>query len=291
MLWIPLALTAALFLALSDVYLKKALDDKNEYLMASLRMLFTLPLLIIVFFVIERPVLDPAFYKAFILAVPIEIISMILYVKAIQSSPLSLSLPFLSLTPLFQMLFAYLIVGEAVSARGALGILFMALGSYSLNLRDLKKGALGPIKAVFKERGSMLMIMVAILYSFTSALGKKAIMHSSALYFGSTYFFVIAAAFTPITFFKKDGINTSGEMGRKRFLYVALAGLFYSIMVVFHMTAISLGKVAYMIAVKRTSVLFGVVFGRLFFAEEKTGERFFGAFLMFIGLVLIIGAG
>lgn len=291
MLWIVLALMAALFLALSDVYLKKALDDKNEYLMTWLRILFTLPLLLAAFFIIEKPALDPAFYKAFIIAVPIEITATVLYVKAIQKSPLSLVLPFLSLTPLFQILFAYLIVGEAVSARGALGILLMAVGSYSLNLGHLKKGLLGPIKAIFREKGSIFMIMVAVLYSFTSALGKKAIMHSSALFFGSTYFFVIAAAFSPITLFNKEARKASGRMDKKKILFIALAGLFYSIMVIFHMTAMSLGKVAYMIAVKRTSVLFGVVFGMLFFGEENIGERFLGALLMFLGLVLIIGAG
>jgi hypothetical protein len=45
-----------------------------------------------------RSHLDSDFYKAFIIALPLEIITVILYIKALKLSPLSLTL-LLSLTP------------------------------------------------------------------------------------------------------------------------------------------------------------------------------------------------
>jgi uncharacterized membrane protein len=50
---------------------------------------------------------------------------------------------------------------------------------------------------------------------------------------------------------------------------------------------IELAPVAYMIALKRTSILFALILGRVFFREGALRERLLGAFLMLIGAVLI----
>jgi len=61
-------------------------------------------------------------------------------------------------------------------------------------------------------------------------------------------------------------------------------------MIASHMVAISLAKVAYVISIKRMSLIIGVLYGYLFFKEEKIRDRLFGAFLMFIGFVLVVTA-
>ena len=61
-------------------------------------------------------------------------------------------------------------------------------------------------------------------------------------------------------------------------------------MVISHMLAISLAKVAYVISVKRMSLVIGVLYGYLFFKEKHIGERFLGALLMFIGFILVVTA-
>jgi hypothetical protein len=53
---------------------------------------------------------------------------------------ISLSLPFLSFTPVFLILFSRIIMGEAVSLIGGLGIALIALGGYGLNLSSLRTG-------------------------------------------------------------------------------------------------------------------------------------------------------
>jgi len=54
------------------------------------------------------------------------------------------------------------------------------------------------------------------------------------------------------------------------------------------MIAISLTQVAYMISIKRLSLLMGVLFGYLFFKETNIRERFVGTLLMIIGFALIV---
>lgn len=282
--WVLLSLIAAFTLATSDALTKKALAASNEYVVAWLRLIFSLPLLFVIFFFIPVPELDKEFYTAFLIALPLEILSIVLYIKALRLSPLSLTLPFLALTPVFLIFVSYIILGEKVSFRGGVGILFIALGGYTLNISKIKEGIFEPLRAITREKGSVLMIAVALIYSLTSSLGKMAIKHSSPLFFGVTYFTALAILFAPIALYK--GRKVRGEAA----LSVLLPGVFYSLMVVSHMVAISLAKVAYVISVKRMSLIIGVLYGYLFFKEKNIRERLLGATLMFIGFVMVFTA-
>jgi len=287
--WVFLALISAFTLATSDALTKKALAQTNEYLVAWFRLLFSIPLLLLFWIFVPVPKLDMQFYKAFAFALPLEIIALVLYIKALRISPLSLTLPFLSLTPVFLILSSYLILGERVSFQGSIGIIFITAGGYTLNLHELRRGIFEPFKAITREKGSILMIGVALIYSITSSLGKMAIEHSSALFFGITYFIAVTVIFAPIALWmgrteKKIFISD------KQFKGMMLPGIFYSIMIISHMVAISLTKVAYMISVKRTSLMIGIIYGYLLFKEKNIRERISGAVLMFIGFVMIVTA-
>ncbi len=285
--WVILSLISAFSLATSDALTKKALRDVNEYHVAWFRFIFSLPLLLCLLIFIPFPKLDGQFYKAFSLALPLEIIATVLYIKALKLSPLSLTLPFLSLTPLFLILISYLILGEKVSLQGGIGIFLLATGSYTLNLHKMRKGIFEPFKAITKEKGSVLMITVAFIYSITSSLGKMAIEHSSPLFFGASYFIAMTILFTPIALIMGKN-NTKNFIRERQFKGLLLPGIFYSLMIISHMIAISLTKVAYMISLKRTSVIIGIVLGYYFFSEKNIRERLTGALLMFIGFVLIV---
>jgi len=286
--WVYLSLISAFALATSDALTKKALVESNEYLVAWFRLLFALPLLLVLLFFISMPGVDAVFYKAFALSLPLEIIALVLYIKALRISPLSLTLPFLSLTPLFLIFVSYFILGEKVSLRAGIGILLLAAGSYTLNLHEMRNGIFSPFRAIGREKGSVLMIIVAFIYSITSSLGKMAIEHSSPLFFGAVYFIVLTVLFSPIALVA--GRDKKIFVKEEQYKRLFFPGLFYSIMIVAHMLALSLTKVAYMISIKRTSLLMGVIYGYLLFREKNIRERLTGALLMFIGFVMIVTA-
>ena len=98
-IWIILALIAALCGGTSDAFTKKALQHHDEYTIAWLRQLLVVLLLTPSLFFIPIPTLSGNFYKACLFALPLEVIAYICYMKAIKVSPLSLTVPFLSLTP------------------------------------------------------------------------------------------------------------------------------------------------------------------------------------------------
>lgn len=285
-IWVLLALISAFSLATSDALTKKALNLHNEYIIAWLRLSFSLPLLILALFFIPVPDIKKDFYLISFIALPFEIASIVLYIKALKVSPLSITLPFLSLTPLFLVIISYLILGETVSVTGAVGIVLIVIGSYVLNIRHFKSGIFEPFIAITKEKGSVYMILVAFIYSITASLGKMAIERSSPIFFGAVFFTMVVAAFTPIAFYK--GRDSLSQLNGKVIKSALLPGIFYSFMILTHVTALSLTKVAYMISVKRLSLLIGVLYGYYLFRESGISERLTGAVLMLTGFILIV---
>jgi len=284
-MWVTLSLLTAFSLATSDALTKKVLRTRDEYFVAWIRLLFALPLLVASLFFIEIPHLDRTFWLATVCALPLEILTLILYTKALKVSPMSVTLPFLALTPLFLIITSYLILGESVSISGTAGIVLMAAGAYTLNLHKARHSVLGPVRAILKEKGSLMMIGVAFIYSITSSLGKMVIEHSSPIFFGAFYCILVTVLFTQIAL-KMNKWNLSFR--KKDVAPFASIGLTYSIMIICHMLAISLINVAYMISIKRTSLLFGIIYGHFLFREERIAEKAVGGVIMLAGFILIV---
>ncbi|MFA6221708.1 MAG: hypothetical protein WC647_05285 [Desulfomonilaceae bacterium] len=56
-----------------------------------------------------------------------------------------------------------------------------------------------------------------------------------------------------------------------------------------HFVSISMAPVAYMISVKRLSMIIGVIFGWGFFDEENVVNRLAGVAIMLLGVIIIYG--
>lgn len=286
-IWIILALIAALCGGTSDAFTKKALQHHDEYTIAWIRQLLVVLLLSPILFFIPIPSLSGNFYKACLFALPLEVIAYICYMKAIKVSPLSLTVPFLSLTPVCLIIIPYVMLGEQVSLWGGIGILLIALGSYALNLKEVTKGFLEPLKAIGREAGSLLMIAVAILYGFTNTFGKQAINESSALFFAATYNLAFFVVLSPVLFLMGK-IYSRGRISKEALRISLLPGLFAAITVIFYTAAMSLTNVAYTNTVCRLSLLVGVIYGHYLFKETGFRERLVGATLMLVGFTIIV---
>lgn len=288
--WVYLSFLSAVMLASSDALTKKSVESCNEYLVAWFRLLLSLPPLLIIVFFIPFPSLDREFYLAFSIALPVELLTVVLYVKALKVSPMGLTLPFLAITPLVLIIFSLFRPGETVSAAGGAGIVLIASGSYMLNIRHVRHGLFEPFRAIGREAGSVMMICVALCYAVTSTMGKIAIEHSSPLFFSVTYTAALVIFLAPISLLMGRR-EIPAFVSDRRFRTMIISGLFYSAATIFHMEAMKLTKVAYMVSVKRSSLLIGVFYGYLFFKEKGTPERAVGALLMFSGFVLLVNGG
>lgn len=285
MLWFYLSLATAVSLSTTDALSKKALKDAGEELVAWVRWAFAAPFLLLLLPFIEIPELDSTFWFVTAAAVPLEITAILLYMKAIRVSPLSLTVPFLALTPVFLIATSFLFLGELPDRSGVAGILLIAAGAYLLNLNRPGEGFLAPFKSIKKEKGSVLMIVVAFIYSITSNLGKVAVLHSSPTFFAIIYAIILSMFLLPFVV-RKSGNSISAI--RARPLLFVMIGVFYGIMMMCHFSAIRLIEVPYMISVKRTSMIFSTIYGWLLFKEENIRERLLGSAVMVIGVALIM---
>lgn len=284
MSWFFLALLAAFTQATSDAILKLRFSDLNPYEMGTLRLIYAVPWLIAALVIIPVPPLDREFFITVALALPVEIGALMCYMAAIRTSPLSITLPMLAFTPAFLVASGWAILGERLSLPSILGIGLIVAGSYCLNISDAKKGILLPLRAMFKDRGPRLMLVTALLYSITSALGKRAILHSSPAFFGVFYFVCLTAILVCLLPLVSRG-------GVKHLAGRPVAGLVlgavYAVMVFSHTAAISLTQAAPMIALKRTSLLFGVIYGAVLFKEQNIRARLFASCLMVAGVIVL----
>ncbi|OPY89755.1 MAG: EamA-like transporter family protein [Syntrophaceae bacterium PtaU1.Bin231] len=285
MTWFVLSLTAALGLATADALTKRFLSDLAPYHMGLVRILSTAPWMALALLFLPRAAPDATFWLAVGAALPLELAAFFLYMKALKLSPLSLSLPFLAFTPVFMILTGRLILGEAVTAGGAAGIGLIVAGAYVLNLSRVRTGFLEPVRAVIREPGSWIMLLVSFLYSLTAPVGKVAILHSNPWFFAAVYNLVLAAV---IVLIRPVAGSTAGANGLfSRPVPMLLIGLAAAAENLAHMMAIAQVEAAYMIAVKRLSLLFGVLYGAWWFGEQNIRERLAGAAIMIAGVFLI----
>jgi drug/metabolite transporter (DMT)-like permease len=283
-----LSLLTALSVATQDAWVKKHFGHLSAYAMLAFPCFFSLPLFATGLCFVDFPPLGTPFYWAFTVSLPLNGVAFFLHMQAIRVSPLSLTIPYLSFTPVFMIVTGFLFLSELPNRWGVSGILIVCLGSYIINLDVGDWSLLAPVKAVFKETGSWMMLVVALMYSFSAVIGKKAILHSSPLFFSFSFFIVlnvwiliVLLAFGLVQF---RTLLKSPYKGM-------VAGLLLFCHALFHNWAIVMTKAAYMISVKRLSVLFGVIYGGLVFKETRIGRRLSGSLLMLMGAVLIILKG
>ena len=274
-----------------DLLSKLALRREHEKIVGWARLIFSLPLLGMILLASPHPSLSPQFWLISIGMIPLELTAFLLYLRAIRISPLSLTVPFLALTPVFTIVTSWIILRERVSGGGVLGILSIVLGIYLLNAADVKEGALAPLRAVFKERGSRMMIGSAFLYSITSNVGKRAIQLSNPITFAFFYQLIDMIALFGLAQAKAGGVRPLVRALSHRLILYGVLGAIAALSSWVHCIGIAQAPVPYFIAIKRTSLLMAVLFGGFVLKEEQVIQRLLGTTLMVAGVTLIAFRG
>lgn len=285
MLWITLSLATAMTSAVEAAYLKRNYPNLSPLETGFYPNVYSLPYFLVFLIFLDVPELSPQFWQTFFTLLPVNVTGILLYFRAVRMAPLSLTLPYLAFTPAFVILTGFLILGETLNAAGIAGLLFIVLGSYMLNIEAKATGGwFAPFKAIVSEPGSRSALGAAIVFSFASVLGRKGILESEPLFFGTT--FTIAQATTialVLPLFGKARFSCLKQSPGKGLLLGAMTFAH----IIFHNYAISLVKTAYMIALKRFNAIFGVIIGALWFKEHGIQSKLIGASLMVAGAAII----
>ncbi|MEX2516803.1 MAG: DMT family transporter [Gammaproteobacteria bacterium] len=288
MSWLLLALLSAFAIATADTIVKRNLQDYQAYELVLVRFSLTGLLFLPVLAFLPFPELPPNFWLLIMIMVPCEILGMFLYMKAIRDYPLYLTLPYLAFTPVIISVMAFLLLGERLSLVGITGILLVVAGSYVLNFETAgqagKNRWLEPLYAAFSQRGAQLMLLVAFLYSITATLGKAVISDVPPLFFATFYFVIVGfATLLLVPLLARIKLR---RLLRKPVATVMVA-IFMAVMIISHFLALAEVEAAYMITVKRTSLLFGLIYGAWLFGERRLGQHLLAGSVMILGVFCI----
>jgi drug/metabolite transporter (DMT)-like permease len=152
-----------------------------------------------------------------------------------------------------------------------------------LNIKQRHLGYLAQYRALLRERGPKLMLAVAFIWSISATIDKIGVQNSSPVLWILSVQSFVTLVLTPAV------LRRPGSAGhvRRNLPYLLLMGFCSFVVAVAQMIAITLTLVAYVISVKRTSTLLGVLFGYLFFQEGHIRERLLGAAIMLLGVFCI----
>jgi uncharacterized membrane protein len=282
--WLILGIFTAFFEAVKDVFSKQNLKKSDEYVVAWSLSFFSVIFLTPWVIYTGIPALNSQFWFSLLIGGSINAVTALLYIKAIKVSDLSLTVPLVALTPLFMLLTSPLIVGEYPKFFDYIGILLIVIGSYLLNIKEKSQGYLAPFKALVNEPGPKFMLIVAFLWSITSNFDKIGVQNSSPIFWLFSIFGTMSILLLPVLLYKTP--NPSRKI-IKQLPMLAAMGFLNAIGVLCQMQALTLTLVVQVIAIKRTSVLMGVLFGHFIFKEKDIQQRLLGAGVMILGVFFI----
>ena len=216
----------------------------------------------------------------------IGLFSALLFLKAIKQSDLSLTIPLLSLSPMFSSLFSFFFLNEQLSNIQYLGIFLIILGTLILYSKKLTiYEIIKSFKIILKNSSAKLMVLVSIIWSLTPVLDKICLKNSSINIHG---FVQSLGMITLLIFlFKKDKVQT--ENTKKNWRIILLTVFIGSTATILQFYAILTNYVPIMESIKRSvGQLSSVFFGKIFFNEEINKPKVVGVIVLSIGVYFIV---
>ena len=283
MLWALLSSLSGLGDAVMFTLMKK-LKGVNDSIVVWVQYAFALPFLfVLLYFNFPQKINSNVYYIAVLNGI-LLIVTTYMLVKALQISKLSISLPMLSLTPLFLIVTSYITLNEMPTQLGFLGIFLVVIGAYITHLKDYKKGFFEPFKLLIKNKGSLYIIIVAFIWSITANLFKIGILDSNPIFFTTLVFTIISLLMLPLFFNKLNEKMKEIKTNFNKLILLGFSSAFATTAAAYSML---IAIVPYVISLKRSSVIFAIFFGYLFFNEKNIGNALIGAIIMLVGGILI----
>lgn len=244
-------------------------------------------MLFIILFSGEIPHPFSSFYSLVFIAAILDFFAAIFSIYAIKTSPISLIAPISSFNPVFTTIIAFFTLHEILSTTKLLGILIIVLGTYLLNISELKGGLFAPFKKLFTNRGVLFFLLANLIWAITPIFQKQAIFQTKPAIPLFTSFFeglVVTTFFIPVVLAKTKNQIPQIQKNWKLLLFL---GFFGALAQWAAFTAFSLASLGVVTAIFKLSTLFTVILGGVFLKEERIKERLLGASVMLLGAILL----
>ena len=217
----------------------------------------------------------------------INVVANLAFIEAVRRSPLSLTIPLLSLTPVFTAVLAIPMLGEVPEPRQWLGIGAVVVGAFWLNLSRGSVSIAEAWNAFLREPGSRLMVAVSLMWSLAMPLDKLAVAAAGPSFHGVVLNVGVAVVLVLLA-------TVRGRLSEFRDLRhrpgLLLSGILISVVALgLQLMAIKIVWVGFVETMKRgVGSFLALLWGRLVFDEKLEPQRFVAVAVMGIGVALIL---
>ena len=177
---IVICLVSAIFWATFDLTRKLSLEKISSI---TLLLIFTVTqfLIFCIWILFEDFSINlVSYFLPGIILIFMGLFSALLFLKAIKKSDLSLTIPLLSLSPMFSSIFSFIFLNEQLSIIQYLGVFLIIFGTLILYSKKFRlNDILSSFKIILKNNSARLMIIVSIIWSLTPVLDKLCLANSS----------------------------------------------------------------------------------------------------------------
>ncbi len=220
-------------------------------------------------------------------SVALNVVANLTFLQAVRISPLSVTVPLLSLTPVFTALLGFAVLGEKPAPLDLVGIALVVIGAFWLNLGMTEEGP-SSARAFLSQPGAWLMAGTALLLSLTIPLDKLAVGRASPPFHGLILTAGIALGSLAVLAFQ----NRWGELAglRRGWRPFVLALVSSTLALSFQLVALKAGVLVSLLETLKRGIgnLLAVVLGRAAFGETVTPGKLAAALLMAAGVALIL---
>ncbi len=281
-----LIILSALMHAFRNFFTKKA-NDKQIFVWwyEIVAMIFFLP--VFLWYIFREGVSNPFYFVIGIAAGLIHFLYWYFLAKSYEKGDLSHVYPIMRADPSFVLLFSVFILKEDISLMGAIGVLTVAFGVYTINLKAFgAKEILTPIKEIFREKHTQFALLTAISVATYSIIDKVGVSYVHPIL--HIYFITVVAfaLFTPYIFKTKNKklIKNEWVINKKEIIISGIIGILgYSLILI----AFTFEKVSYVVGLRQLSIVFAVLLGGHVLKEKHKVLRLIAALFIFAGVYLI----
>jgi drug/metabolite transporter (DMT)-like permease len=210
--------------------------------------------------------------------------STLLYFGAMQVTPISLCMPYISFTPVFLIFTGQIMLGELPAREKLIGVVMIFIGSIAMHRTLFSHGWLEPIRAIWRERGCFYMLMVGFINSITNPIDKQLVLMTDAFTQACAFGAGMCVLFTILLFARKAD---AGKVIRAVPLWAALAGTLEAVALIFQLSSHNYIDVVITISIKRAGIILVVLLGWLVFKEKNIGDKLIASLVMLVGVLII----
>lgn len=285
-IWILFALIASVSNALRDLYIKRKIKADSILVVASTRMIaFGFLLVLTPFFLEQISFAGNQILFIFLLFVTVVLtfIATTLKINIIQKEEISLSSPLLSMTPIFIIPWAMIILKESISFNAFIGIVLAVIGALivlGLQLSTFKKIRISYITNI---------LIILMIYGLTTVIDKVEIgMIGGFLY---SLVWTGSSALAGLIILRKYQLreyitNTVSLPNIVQSVFWAVSFLFQQLAIQYSFS-ISMNT-AYIKSIMYISIIINIVIGGKIFKETNLVRKFIGTIILLIGNSIIV---